>query len=125
MEAALLAAGDGSVAGGDGGGLTTGDTLLIVAQVLFMLLPITGMYTMRAGKPTKLVGAPCPSGCCRPHTPTRVLHPDADKASEALGCSGPKVIIVISAIVAFATLIVMFHLAGNPIGGTAPPSTSI
>ena len=27
-------------------------------------------------------------------------------------------IIVISAIVAFATLIVMFHLAGNPIGGT-------
>ena len=73
MEAALLAAGDGSVASGDGGGLTTGDTLLIVAQVLFMLLPITGMYTMRAGKPTKLVGAPCPSGC-RPHTPL-VLAP--------------------------------------------------
>ena len=60
MEAALLAAGDGSVASGDGGGLTTGDTLLIVAQVLFMLLPITGMYTMRAGKPTKLVGAALP-----------------------------------------------------------------
>ena len=76
MEAALLAAGDGSVASGDGGGLTTGDTLLIVAQVLFMLLPITGMYTMRAGKPTKLVGAPCPSGCCRPpHPYSRVLTP--------------------------------------------------
>ena len=74
MEAALLAAGDGSVASGDGGGLTTGDTLLIIAQVLFMLLPITGMYTMRAGKPTKLVGAFCP--CCHaatPQPPTRTL----------------------------------------------------
>ena len=75
MEAALLAAGDGSVASGDGGGLTTGDTLLIIAQVLFMLLPITGMYTMRAGKPTKLVGGPCP--CYPPshsRTPTLTKH---------------------------------------------------
>ena len=76
MEAALLAAGDGSVASGDGGGLTTGDTLLIIAQVLFMLLPITGMYTMRAGKPTKLVGAALPAAR-RPQarTPLACLHP--------------------------------------------------
>ena len=30
--------------------------LLVVAQCLFMLLPITGLYTMRAGKPAKLAG---------------------------------------------------------------------
>ena len=83
-------AGDGSVASGDSGGLTTGDTLLIIAQVLFMLLPITGMYTMRAGKPTKLVGTACPSGWppAARHSPPPHAH--ADKASERSAAQGRR-----------------------------------
>ena len=37
-------------------GLELGAWLLTVAQSLFMLLPLTGLYVMRAGNPTALHG---------------------------------------------------------------------
>jgi hypothetical protein len=48
---------DSGSQGGAPAGVSTETILLVVAQCLFMLLPITGLYTMRAGNPAKLVGA--------------------------------------------------------------------
>ena len=36
-------------------GMNAETLLLVVAQVLFMFLPITGMYTMRGGKLTPML----------------------------------------------------------------------
>jgi hypothetical protein len=60
------------------------DALLTAAQSLFMLLPLSGLVAMSAGKPQLL--------------------------------QGPRAVIVVAATLAFALLVVMFHVSGSYLG---------